>query len=263
VLKNVFERVGKPWRPAAGDEGFEIVRRRLFEPIESEAIPDRDAAIDQFIRLYRSNQHNFPGECNEPDYRERARRAYSVHPELFRRLYDDWSTLDRFQRTRGVLRLLAKVVHRLWVDDDRGLMILRASVLMDDGAVKSELTRYLHDQWEPIISQDIDGRASRPFALDKQLPNLGRYSAARRVARTLYVGTAPGSDSNQPGIGAERVLLGCAQPGETLGTLSDALRRLSDEGQNIHQDGNRYCVSSKPNLNRTVEGQGERAAPRP
>jgi uncharacterized protein len=255
VLKNVFERVGKPWRPAAGDEGFEIVRRRLFEPIDADAIPDRDAAIDQYLRMYRANQHNFPGECNEPDYRERMKRAYPVHPELFRRLHDDWRTLDRFQRTRGVLRLLAKVVHRLWVDDDRGLMILPASVPMDDGAVKSELTRYLHDQWEPIISQDIDGPDSRPFALDKQLSNLGRYSAARRVARTLYVGTAPGSDSNQPGIGAERVLLGSAQPGETLAAFSDALRRLSDEGQNIHQDGNRYWVSSKPNLNRTVEAK--------
>jgi len=255
VLKNVFERVGKPWRPAAGDEGFEIVRRRLFEPIEADAIADRDATIDQFLRMYRGNQHTFPAECNEPDYRERMKRAYPVHPELFRRLYDDWSTLDRFQRTRGVLRLLAKVVHRLWVDDDRGLMILPASVPMDDGAVKSELTRYLHDQWEPIISQDIDGPDSRPFALDKQISNLGRYSAARRVARTLYVGTAPGSDSNQPGIGAERVLLGSAQPGETLATFSDALRRLSDEGQNIHQDGNRYWVSSKPNLNRTVEAK--------
>src|SRR4030095_12047856 len=96
---------------------------------------------------------------------------------------------------------------------------------------------------------------SRPFALDKQLATLGRYSAARRVARTLYIGTAPGSDSNQPGIGAERVLLGCAQPGETLATFSDALRRFRDEGENIHQEGNRYWVSSKPNLNRTVEAK--------
>ena len=91
VLKNVFERVGKPWRPAAGDEGFEIVRRRLLEPIDAEAIPDRDVAMDQFLRIYRGNQHNFPAECNEADYRERMKRAYPVHPELFRRLYDDWS----------------------------------------------------------------------------------------------------------------------------------------------------------------------------
>lgn len=256
VLKNVFERVGKPWRPAAGDEGFEIVRRRLFEPIQPDALPDRDAAIDHFLRMYRANQGSFPAESNEPDYRERMKRAYPIHPELFRRLYDDWSTLDRFQRTRGVLRLLAKVVHRLWVDGDRTLLIMPASVPMDDGAVKSELTRYLHDQWEPIISQDIDGPDSRPLALDRQhAGSLGRYSAARRVARTLYIGTAPGSDSDQPGIGAERVLLGCAQPGEQLPAFSDALRRLSDEAQNIHHDGNRYWVATKPNLNRTAEAK--------
>ncbi len=255
VLQNIIQRVSTTWRPAAGDEGFEIVRRRLFEPIHPDAVADRDAAIDQFIRLYRNNATSFPPECNEPDYRDRMLRAYPIHPELFRRLYDDWSTLDRFQRTRGVLRLLAKVVHRLWVDADKTLVILPASVPMDDGAVKSELTRYLHDQWEPIISQDIDGPDSRPMALDKQVSTLGRYSAARRVARTLYVGTAPGSDSSQPGIGSERVVLGSSQPGETLATFSDALRRLSDEGQNIHQDGNRYWVSSKPNLNRTAEAK--------
>jgi hypothetical protein len=122
--------------------------------------------------------------------------------------------------------------------------------------VKSELTRYLHDQWEPIISQDIDGPDSKPLALDRQhAGSLGRYSAARRVARTLYIGTAPGSGSDQPGIGSERVLLGCAQPGESLPAFSDALRRLSDEAQHIHHDGNRYWVATKPNLNRTAEAK--------
>lgn len=253
VLKNVFERVGKPWRPAGGDEGFEIVRRRLFEPIEGkEAHALRDAVVEDFIKMYAKNEGEFPLDCREGDYREKMRGSYPIHPELFRRLYDDWSTLDRFQRTRGVLRLLAKVIHRLWESEDKALLILPASVPMDDGAVKSELTRYLSDPWEPIISKDIDGPDSMPLELDKQVTNLGRLAAARRVSRTLYIGTAPGSDSTTPGIGAERVLLGCAQPGETLGTFSDALRRISDGGQNIHQDGNRYWVSTKANLNRTA-----------
>ena len=252
-LKNIFVRVGKPWRPAGGDEGFEIVRRRLFEPIEGkEAHALRDAVVEDFIKMYSKNEGEFPLYCREGDYREKMRGSYPIHPELFRRLYDDWSTLDRFQRTRGVLRLLAKVIHRLWECEDKALLILPASVPMDDGSVKSELTRYLPDPWEPIISKDIDGPNSMPLELDTQVTNLGRLAAARRVARTLYIGTAPGSDSNTPGIGAERVLLGCAQPGETLGTFSDALRRISDGGQNIHQDGNRYWVSTKANLNRTA-----------
>ena len=40
-------------------------------------------------------------------------------PEVFDRLYEDWTTIDGFQRTRGVLKLMAKVIYRLWKDDNR------------------------------------------------------------------------------------------------------------------------------------------------
>jgi hypothetical protein len=178
---------------------------------------------------------------------------YPIHPELFRRLYDDWSTLDKFQRTRGVLRLLAKVIHRLWEGQDNGLLIMPASVSMDDHAIKSELTRYLPDVWEPIISQDVDGPNSMPLSIDQEVRHLGRYSACRRVARALYIGTAPGADSDAPGVGAERIRLACAQPGETVATFGDALRRVSEKGEYIHQDGNRYWISTRPNINQKAD----------
>jgi predicted AAA+ superfamily ATPase len=54
--------------------------------------------------------------------------AYPIHPELFDRLYNDWGGLDKFQRTRGVLRLMASVIHKLWEGQDGGLLILPASV---------------------------------------------------------------------------------------------------------------------------------------
>lgn len=67
--------------------------------------------------------------------------AYPIHPELFDRLYNDWSTLDKFQRTRGVLGLMAAVIHTLWNRDDKNLLILPATVPMDDPSVQFELTR--------------------------------------------------------------------------------------------------------------------------
>ena len=253
VLKNVFQRVAKPWRPATGDEGFEIVRRRLFEPISGrDNFAARDAVINAFVKMYSQPGGEFPQECMVAGYRDHLVASYPLHPELFRRLYEDWSTLDRFQRTRGVLRLLAKVIHRLWEGQDRNLLIMPSMVPMDDHAVKSELTRYLPDVWEPIISQDVDGPNSLPLELDQQHPNLNRYSACRRVARALYIGTAPGADGDRPGIGSERIHLACAQPGETAATFADALRRVSARGRYIHQDGNRYWLSTRPNLNRTA-----------
>ena len=56
--------------------------------------------------------------CSEGDYERRLTAAYPIHPELFDRLYGEWSTLDKFQRTRGVLRLMAAVIHELWERND-------------------------------------------------------------------------------------------------------------------------------------------------
>ena len=132
-------------------------------------------------------------------------------------------------------------------------MILPSSVPMYDGAVRNELIQYLPEVWEPIISQDVDGEHSLPLEIDRASPNLGKVSACRRVARTIYVGTAPGADHKNPGIDDRRVRLGCLQPGEAIATFGDALRRIADRAKYIHQDQNRYWISTKANLNRLAE----------
>jgi predicted AAA+ superfamily ATPase len=207
--------------------------------------------------MYRTQGQEFPGECKEADYEWRMRDAYPIHPELFDRLYSDWSTLDKFQRTRGVLRLMAKVIHSLWERNDQSLMIMPAHVPMDDPQVQSELTRYLEDNWIPVIDKDVDGANSLPLSLDRNNPNLGRYSACRRVTRTVYLGSAPTLRAANRGLEDRRVKLGCVQPGESVATFGDALRRLTDQATYLYIDGNRYWVSTQPNVNRTAQERAE------
>jgi len=253
-LKNTFSRIESAWQPATADEGFEIVRRRLFEPIaDSDLFAARDAAIKAFMEMYRSGGNEFPQGCGEGDYRRRMEAAYPIHPELFERLYNDWGSLDKFQRTRGVLRLMASVIHTLWERNDRGLLILPASIPIDDSIVQSELVRYLDQSWSAVIAKDVDGSTSVPLAIDQEIPPLGRYSATRRVARTVYVGSAPTSQSNNPGIDDRRIRLGCAQPGESPSTFGDALRRLADRATYLYQDGSRYWFSTQPSVARLAD----------
>ena len=114
-LRNVVGRIESSWRPASAEEGFEIVRRRLFEPFSDPAqFKDRDVVARAFAELYRTQHQEFPPECRDVDYEKRIKAAYPIHPEIFDRLYTDWSTLVKFQRTRGVLRLMAAVIHSLW-----------------------------------------------------------------------------------------------------------------------------------------------------
>ncbi len=217
--------------------------------------------VRAFSEEYRKFAQEFPSEAGKSEYERRMKAAYPIHPELFDRLYNDWSTLDKFQRTRGVLRLMSAVIHELWERDDKGLMILPANVPVDAPSVQSELTRYLPPVWDPIIEKDIDGPNSLPLKIDRENPMLGRYSAARRVARTLYLGSAPTQDATKKGLEDRQIKLGCVQPGETSGTFGDALRKLADQATYLYVDGSRYWYSTQPSVNRLAEERAERYHP--
>ncbi|MDP9420451.1 MAG: Swt1 family HEPN domain-containing protein [Actinomycetota bacterium] len=252
-LKNVIGRVESSWRPASAEEGFEIVRRRLFDDLPAESARDRDAVVRAFGNLYRSQRGEFPSGCAEGDYERRLTAAYPIHPEMFDRLYGEWSALDKFQRTRGVLRLMAAVVHQLWERNDSSLLVMPATIPIDAPPVSSELTRYLEEGWTPVIESDIDGPNALPLRLDRDNPNLGRYSATRRVARTIYLGSAPTQQAANRGIDDRTIKLGCVQPGEAPATFGDALRRLTDHATYLYVDGQRYWYSLQPSVTRLAQ----------
>jgi len=257
-LRNVVGRVESSWRPASAEEGFEIVRRRLFEPLADQAqFKDRDVVARAFADLYRTQHQEFPPECRDADYEKRLKAAYPIHPEIFDRLYGDWSTLVKFQRTRGVLRLMAAVIHSLWEKGDRNPLILPANISIDDPRVQFELTRYLSDNWVPVIEKDVDGPSSLPLRLDGEVPNLGKFAACRRVARTIYLGSAPTATAAHRGLEDRRVKLGCVMPGESPAVFGDALRRLAGAATYLYQDGPRYWYSTQPTVTKLAEDRAE------
>ena len=181
-IEHIFGRLEDIWKPVGAREGFEVVRRRLFSPVRDETA--RDEVCREFIRLYDENPSDFPTDCREGEYLKRLRQSYPIHPELFDRLYKDWSTLERFQRTRGVLRLMAAVIHELWSHDDRSTLIMPGSIAIDAPRVREELLRYLPEGWNAVVDNDVDGTGAEPRAIDAENSRFGGISAARRVART-------------------------------------------------------------------------------
>jgi len=257
-LRNVVGRIESSWRPASAEEGFEIVRRRLFEPIvQKEQFVARDSVAREFSDFYRANQSEFPKDCRDSDYEKRLKAAYPIHPEIFDRLYSDWSTLLKFQRTRGVLRLMATVIHSLWKNGDRNPLILPCNIPIDDPRVQFELTRYLSDNWVPIIEKDVDGPSSLPLRIDGEVSNLGKFSACRRVARTIFLGSAPTEGAANKGLEDGRIKLGCVLPGESPAVFGDGLRRLASGATYLYQDGNRYWYSTRATVTKIAEDRAE------
>jgi predicted AAA+ superfamily ATPase len=250
-LKQIIGRIESPWRPADREESFEIVRRRLFNTILN--YPVRDAVAKTFVQFYRDNRQEFPHECGETEYERRIRNAYPIHPELFDRLFTDWSSIEKFQRTRGVLRLMAAIIHELWEQQDRGPLIMPANLPLDIPKVQSLFIQYLEDNWVPIIEKDIDGAQAVSRSIDKGNPNFGRIAAARRVARTLFFGSVPTLNSTNKGIEVNHIKLACVLPGQTIAIYGDALRRLTGDSTYLNQNDTRYWYSTQQTVTRLAK----------
>lgn len=262
TIEHTFGRMESIWKPVAANEGFEVVRRRLFLDCKN---PDgRDAVCAKFSQMYNENQSDFPLEARELEYRERMISCYPIHPEVFDRLYEDWATLERFQRTRGVLRLMAAVIHELWMGNDASLMIMPGSVPLDVPNVRDELTRHLSEGWNALVDREVDGKNSIPYQKDQSNPRYGGKLAARRVARTIMLGSAPTARSqNVRGIEASRIRLGVIQPGENIANFNDALSSLTASLAYLYTNpsGDRFWYDTRPTLRKTVEDRATQVLP--
>ena len=238
AIEHTFGRKESIWKPVAANEGFEVVRRRLFLDCKKEQ--ERDQVCAAFSQMYQDNQGDFPIDAREVEYRNRMISCYPIHPEIFDRLYIEWATLEHFQRTRGVLRLMAAVIHELWMANDASAMIMPGSFPLDIPTVKDELVRYLPETWNAIIDAEVDGKNAIPYTLDKTTARYGQKMAARRVARTIMLGSAPTVRAqNIRGIEASRIRLGVIQP---------------------DPNGNRYWYDTRPTLRKTASDRSSQIA---
>ncbi|HKF81438.1 MAG TPA: Swt1 family HEPN domain-containing protein [Solirubrobacterales bacterium] len=257
-LQNVVRRVADQWRPASADESFHIVRQRLFVAPDAGALATISATARKFGEMYRKHSDEFPREARDVDYEERIKRTYPIHPELFERLYEDWSSLERFQRTRGVLRLMNAVIHQLWVGEDQSPLIMPASVPLATSAVNAELTQYLEDSWKTIIDADVDGPNSEPAKIDKEKPLFGGRSVTKRLARTVFVGAAPTIGTSHKGLEAARVFLGAAVPGDVVGNFHSALTQLGDRATYFYSGSGKYWYDLQANISRRAKDHADR-----
>ena len=254
ALEKHFGRVESVWKPVAAEEAFEIVRRRLFESAGDRA--QIEGISRQFCDYYRQNAQYFPTETQSNEYFERMCNSYPIHPEIFDRLYEDWSTLDKFQRTRGVLQYMAVIIHRLWNDNNQDALIMPGSIPLHDTLVRNKSIHYLPQGWEPVLESEVAGSRSEPHHIDGDDTRFGSVQAAQRAMRTVFLGSAPSARGQVvKGIEVERILLGTVQPGQTVGVFEDVLKRLRDRLHYLYSDHDRFWLDTKPNLRREMESR--------
>jgi hypothetical protein len=257
-LEKVFGRVQSAWLPASGNETYEIVRRRLFQPLDADGERACEETIKAFHDLYRKNPAEFPPEAKEPRYLELLRLSYPIHPELFDRLSKDWSSLQKFQRTRDVIRFMANVVGVLWHGQTRDPLIMPARIPVAHEKVRAGVLYPLDPAFASVVDREVDGDGALPARMEANPSRrISQLRAATRAARAVFICSAPTVGQPNAGVTGQGLRLACAEPGDQLAIFGEALRELGERATFLYEEAGRYWFSTQPTLNRLADDRGK------
>ena len=236
-LQKVSGRVKKIYTPVEDDEIAAVIRRRLFEPFNIDAA---GTVIDEFMAYAKTQSLLPPGEPS--DYRKRFETSYPFLPETIDVLYRQWGSLPRFQRTRGVLRLLALVIDSL--KDKKIPYISLADFDLSVEDIRLELLEHIGMEYASIISADIIGDGCGAKKVDVACGDSYKdLKLGSRAATTVFMYSFLGDLEQNPVKGAtlgEIKRSAAVLPYESSAVVeaSEKLRRrlfyLQDDGERVY-----------------------------
>ncbi len=241
---------------AEKEELYEILRRRLFDTAP-EAISAQARGVAQaFWDYYRAHPNDFPQEVQTPEYRDLMVRAYPFHPALIEILRDRWGSISGFQRTRGVLRLLALVIGDLYTRRNSTPVILPSQVNLDNGKIRAELLEYVDSRggYESAIFSDIGGtdESKAPYLDRVTGGDYARFAIATGLATTMFLYSHSGATQQAAAAERPQLWLGALQPGVVPALASDALDKLENRLHFLQKFEGNYRIDKEPNLNQML-----------
>jgi hypothetical protein len=252
-LNKIFGRVESIETPVQGEEVYAVLRRRLFEEETLRRVQMREI-VHGYFQLYQQYRDDLPPKARDVDYRQKMEMAYPFHPDVVDILYEKWSTFPLFQRTRGVLRLLANVVEDLYQRELNLDLILPGDLNLDRPAVRQEFLKHIGTEYEGIIGSDIAGHEAKAQALDSA--NKSWKHLAERIATAIFFHSFSADDSEK-GISLPYIKLATLRSDTIPALVTEVLGKLNNELWYLNSRADAYYFSRIPNLNRMIRDKKE------
>ncbi len=249
-LQNIFGRVEAIYTPVEGEESYEIIRRRLFEDVGDPQ--QARLTADEYYQLYQRLGDDAPSFARETPYRDKIRKAFPFHPELIDGLFERWSTFPSFQRTRGVLRLLAQVVADQYKGRHPAPLIQPAHLNLAEPGIRREFIKHIGNEFEGLVASDVADSNAKAQRIDREMGSeYARFGVASGLAAAIFFYSFSGSPEKRgAGVGRLRVaLLRSEIPPAVVG---DAVRRLEEDLWYLHAEGGLYYFTNQANLNKVI-----------
>ena len=247
-LNKIFGRVESIETPVQGEEVYAVIRRRLFE-VEQLKAGEMRQVVHAYFQAYQQHKEELPTKARDLNYKEKMELAYPFHPDVIDILYEKWSTFSSFQRTRGVLRLLANVVEDLYRREANLDLILPGDLNLGHPPVRQEFLRHTGSEYEGVVGSDIAGHEAKAPALDDA--NRTWKHLAQRCAAAVFFHSFS-ADEAARGISLPYVKLAVMRSDTFPALVTEVLQRLSNTLWYLNTEGDRYYFSRIPNLNRML-----------
>lgn len=263
-LKKLLDRLGKAVIMSAEGETSEIIRRRLFEWDSQSATQDgkvmlsREAmqTCNEFGDWAIEHRQQIPNLFDIDNARKAFADTYPFHPVVLSVFDRKWQSLPRFQRTRGILRLLALWVSKAYQEGFKGAhrdpLIGLGTAPLDDALFRAAVFEQLGEpRLEIAVTTDICGKPdSHAVRLDKEaVDSIRKARLHRKVATTIFFESNGGQGKTGEATLPE-LRLAVAEPDIDIGNIETVLEALTEASYYLTTERNRYRFSLKENLNK-------------
>ncbi|MDR1924760.1 MAG: DUF499 domain-containing protein [Planctomycetaceae bacterium] len=262
-IKKLLDRLGKAVIMSVESETSEIIRRRLFEWDNNDELRKvAKITAQHYAEWIHKNRQQIPQEFPADDAVRQFESSYPFHPTVISLFERKWQAISRFQRTRGVLRLLA-----LWVADayQKGFKHNQADPIIGLGTAPFENSLFRTALFEQLgepklevaVTTDIIGRNdSHAIRLDNEADsNIKKTRLHQKIVTSIFF-ESNGGQTNHVATEPE-IRLAVSEPGLDIGNIETALDALCSSCYYLVANNKKYWFSIAPNLNKLL---GDRRA---
>lgn len=217
-LDEMFGRKMTDFDPI-GDEAARVIVRRLFENVDPTAAQTASATYHNlYQRVVQDSPGSVPPAAAGADYARRIVECYPFHPRLLDTAQDRLGALQDFQKSRGVLRLFARILRDVWEAKEDHELVSSGEVNWSSPRIQADLLQRLNrDNFKSAVSADVEKHAGE---LDGGAPR----GIHRRVASALLLESIPMQPNS--GLDPADLTLAVLRPDEAGPEPTEALDRL-------------------------------------
>jgi Protein of unknown function (DUF499) len=255
-FKKMLDRLGKAIMMSAETEIAEIIRRRLFE--WGGMSDDARKTAAEYAEWAVEHAQELSG-VDPNTALETFQACYPFHPSVLSVFERKWQSLPRFQRTRGVLRLLALWVAHAYQEEHRKAMrdplVTLGSAPLENPMFRSALFEQLgSNDLEVPVATDIAGKKdAHALRLDREAPEaIKKARLHRKVASTIFFESNGGMSQAKAEAALPEIRMGVGGPEVNLVDVDNVLEGLVSTCYYLNWDRNRYRFGLTPNLNQIL-----------